>query len=122
MSKKNIEIKVICGLGGNCNTNYKLRENNGLPSVNTVLDWIKNNSALINDSVSFAIKVTLNKQKCILVLKDTETYKPYNFVNDIYMIKDWFNNNFYINTNVVKLDETSLTYTTYAYKLNNKNK
>lgn len=119
MSKTKMEIKVICGLGGNCNAEYKLRENNGLVSSSTVLDWIKNNRDLIKDSVSFSIKVTINKSHNILVLKDLESKKPYDFVNDIYIIKDWFENKFYTKSSLVDADEDTLTYKIFAYRLKN---
>jgi hypothetical protein len=119
MSKAKMEIKVICGLGGNCNTEYKLRENNGAVSVDTVLDWIKNNRDLIKDSTSFSIKVSINKTHNILVLKDSESKKPYDFVNDLYIIKNWFDNKFYTKSSLVDVDEDTLTYKLFAYRLKN---
>lgn len=80
MSKSKMEIKVICGLGGSSSTTYKIRENNGKVSFNTLCDWIRNNNSLIKDATSFSIKVSIDKNNYILVLKDTECKKPYDFV------------------------------------------
>lgn len=119
MSKSKMKIKVICGLGGNSNTAYKLRENNGEVSYNTLCDWISSNSSLIDDSTSFSIKVTTDKTKHVLVLKDTESKNPYDFVQSRYIIKGWFDNKFYANSSLVDVDESTLTQTTFAYRLKN---
>lgn len=119
MSKSKMEIKVICGLGGNSSTTYKIRENNGKVSFNTLCDWISNNDSLIKDATSFSIKVSIDKNNYILVLKDTECKKPYDFVQSEYIIKRWFDNKFYANSRLVDTEVSTSTFTTFAYRLNN---
>ena len=119
MSKSKMKIKVICGLGGNSSTEYKLRENNGEVTYDTLCYWISNNSSLIDDSSSFSVKVTIDKNNYVLVLKDTECKKPYDYVQSKYIIKGWFDNKFYASSSLIDTDESTSTFTTFAYRLKN---